>query len=197
MSSNTALSDPSAHAFWLASRGLGVVAMLLLSVAVGLGLTLGGRMATRPGAAAWLKTAHEAVTLTALGAIAGHGLLLLGDTYLHPSLAQIAVPFTLPSQPFWTGVGVIGAWLAALLGLSFYVRSWIGVATWKRLHRWTLLAYALSLAHTIGSGTDAHSTWLIGLLAASTGGVVALAARRVSTRGAGPRTASPLSSSAR
>ena len=58
-------------------------------------------------------------------------------------------------KQFWTGLGVIGAWLAAILGLSYYVRHWIGTSTWRKLHRWTLLAYLLALAHTIGSGTDA------------------------------------------
>ena len=56
-------------------------------------------------------------------AIAAHGLLLLGDSYLRPGLAGIALPFVMSNQPVWTGLGIIGGWLAAILGLSFYVRS--------------------------------------------------------------------------
>jgi sulfoxide reductase heme-binding subunit YedZ len=180
------LTDPGQHAFWIASRALGVVAMLVLSAAVGCGLALSGRMNGRPGAAAWLKTAHEALTLTALGAIAGHGLLLLGDPYLHPGLTGIAVPFALGSQPVWTATGIIGGWLTAVLGLSFYARHRIGVSTWRKLHRWTALAYVLCLAHTIGSGTDARSSWLLFLLAVTTLPVVAVAAKRISGRQNGP-----------
>jgi sulfoxide reductase heme-binding subunit YedZ len=55
--------------------------------------------------------------------------------------------------------------LAILFGLSFYVRRRIGVALWRRIHRWTILVFALGLAHTIGAGTDAQATWLIVLLA--------------------------------
>lgn len=36
---------------------------------------------------------------------------------------------------------------------------------WRWLHRWTLAVYALGIAHTLGSGTDARSTWLLALLA--------------------------------
>ena len=55
-----------------------------------------------------------------------HGLTLLGDPWLNPGLAGIAIPFTMAYKPLWTGLGIIGGWLAALLGLSFYFRRRIG-----------------------------------------------------------------------
>ena len=180
--SATSLSDPSQHAFWLASRALGIVAILLLSASVACGLALSGRMSERPGGAARLKTLHEALTLTALGAIAGHGLALLGDTYLSPGLSGIAVPFVLGFKQLWTALGVIGGWLAAILGLSYYARRWIGAKRWRKLHRWTLLAYVLAVAHTLGSGTDASSSWLLVLLAAVGLPALGLALRRVADR---------------
>jgi len=176
------LTDPSQHLFWLASRALGIVAIVVLSAAVGCGLALSGRMSGRPGGTARLKTLHEALTLTALGAIAGHGLLLLGDSYLAPGVGGIAVPFVLAFKQFWTGLGVIGGWLAAILGLSYYVRHWIGVTTWRKLHRWTLLAYVLAVVHTIGSGTDASSAWLLAILAAAGLPAIAIALKRVGER---------------
>jgi sulfoxide reductase heme-binding subunit YedZ len=179
------LTDPSQHVFWIASRAVGIVAIVLVSVAVTLGLLFSGRFSRRPGGAARMKTLHEAVTLTSLGAIALHGLLLLGDGYLRPGLAGIAVPFALHSQPVSTGLGIIGAWLAAILGLSYYARRWIGVATWRRLHRWTLLAYLLSVVHTLGAGTDAGSAWFLVLLAAVSAPPLALIAWRFGLLGDG------------
>jgi sulfoxide reductase heme-binding subunit YedZ len=179
MSNAGSLTDPTEHAFWLASRALGIVAMILISVAVAIGLSLSGRMSTRPGGAARLKTLHEAVTLTALAAIAGHGALLLGDTYLRPGLAGIALPFALRSQPVWTGIGIIGAWLAAILGLSYYARRWIGASAWRWMHRWTLLAYVMCLAHSIGSGTDSGSAWFLVLLAGTTAPVLVIGLGRL------------------
>ncbi len=190
------LIDPSPHFFWLASRALGIVAMLLVTASVACGLALSGKLAHRPGASAWLKTAHEALTLTSLGAIAGHGLLLLGDPYLHPGIAGISLPFALPTQSVWTGVGIIGAWMTALLGLSYYARRWIGIAAWRWLHRWTLLAYVLCLGHAIGSGTDARSTWLLALLGAVTLPVIVVGGFRL--RGAlGRQAANPVPAVAR
>lgn len=161
----TSPHDPSQHLFWLASRAFGVVAIVLVSLSVGVGLALAGRFGRRPGLPAQLKRAHESLALAGLIAIAIHGLLLLGDSYLRPGLAGITLPFALAHQPVWTGLGIIGGWLAAIVGLSFYVRRWIGVAVWRWLHRWTLAVYVLGIAHTLGSGTDARSTWLLALLA--------------------------------
>jgi methionine sulfoxide reductase heme-binding subunit len=174
----TSYTDPGQHLFWITSRALGIVALLLISASVGLGLGLSGRVSREPGVAGRLKHFHEALSLTALAAIAGHGLLLLGDSYLKPGLTGIALPFAMSHRPFWTGLGVIGGWLAAVLGLSFYVRRWIGTRTWRKLHRWTLAVYALGVLHTIGAGSDAGSLWLVAVLGATALPIVLLTAYR-------------------
>ena len=173
-----AYTDPTQHLFWIASRSFGIVAMLLMSISVAIGLAFSSRLGSRPGMPALLKTVHEACSLGALVAIAAHGLILLGDTYLNPGLTGIAVPFAIASHTFWNGVGIIGGYMAALLGLSFYARRWIGVNTWKRLHRWTVLAWALALAHSLGAGTDAGSAWFLILMALPIVAVIPLFLRR-------------------
>jgi sulfoxide reductase heme-binding subunit YedZ len=158
-------ADPTQQVFWLASRALGIVALILLSLSVSLGLAMSSRLLRRPGLPARLKRYHEASALVTLGLLAGHAGVLLLDGYLRPSLAGVTLPFALGYRPFWTGVGVIGGWLALILTMSFYVRRWIGVKTWRWLHRWTLAVYLLALAHVVGAGTDARSPWMLALLA--------------------------------
>lgn len=177
--------DPSTHLFWLGSRALGIVALLLVSLSVGVGLALSTRVGRRPGAAARFKVVHEAVALVSLVAIAGHGLLLLGDGFLHPTVAQIAVPFTMAVAPFWTGLGVLAGWLATAFTLSFYVRSRIGVKLWRRLHRWTVLVFLLGLAHALGTGSDAGTRWFPAMLLLAALPVVLLGGLRL-VRLAGP-----------
>jgi methionine sulfoxide reductase heme-binding subunit len=172
-------TDPGQHIFWIASRAFGVVALILAAVSVGLGLAMAMRSAKGPGAMAKLRQAHEATALTALIFIAAHGLALLGDTYLRPGLAGIAIPFVMSHRPLWTGLGVIGGWMAALLGLSFYVRRWVGPKLWRKLHRWTLLVYVLAVVHTLGAGTDAHSFWLLVILIATVAPLTVMAAVRL------------------
>ena len=170
--------DPSEHVFWLASRAAGVVALLLVSLSVGLGLALSGRITVRPGARAALRDLHQAVALSSLGAIAAHGGLLLGDAYLRPGLAGVLLPFQMQSQPVWTGIGILAGWLAMIVGLSFYVRRWITVGVWRWLHRWTLAVYVMALAHAFGSGTDAGAPWLLAIVALTALPIVFLATYR-------------------
>lgn len=171
-------AEVSQHLFWLSSRALGVTALVLVSLSVGLGLALASRVTRRPGLPARIKRLHEATALTALIAIAAHGLVLLGDSYLRPTLADLVLPFSMANQPLWTGAGIIGGWLAAILGLSFYVRRWVGSGLWRKMHRWTLAVYVLAVAHTFGSGTDAGSAWLLLILAATGLPIVFLATLR-------------------
>jgi len=195
----TAYTDPGQHLFWIASRALGVVALILVSVSVGLGLVIATRSAKGPGVLARVKQLHEATALVALLAIAGHGLALLGDSYLRPGLSGIAIPVLMPHRPVWTGLGIIAGWLAAILGLTFYVRRWIGPRLWRQLHRWTLAVYVLAVVHTLGAGTDAGSFWLLVLVIATVAPVAVLAAVRLlptddPPRGGRPRRRIPLPS---
>jgi methionine sulfoxide reductase heme-binding subunit len=161
----TSSTDPTHHLFWLSSRAFGVVALVLVSLSVSFGLALAGGVARRPGLPKRLKNVHESLALAGLIAIALHGLLLLGDSYLKPGLVGITVPFTLSVNPVWNGLGVIAGWMSAVIVGSFYVRRRIGVKVWRWLHRWTFAVYGLAVVHTLGSGTDAGSVWLLAIMA--------------------------------
>ena len=167
------------HAWWLASRASGVVALGLVTISVLLGLTMAGKLSRKPGAGRVLSAIHEQTAMTGLVAIAVHGLTLLGDPWLNPGPAGIAIPFTIAYKTFWVGLGITGGYLAALLGLSFYVRRRIGPRLWRRAHKATILVYALGVAHTLGAGTDASSPWLFWPVVASIPVVAGLFLARV------------------
>ncbi len=148
-----------AHGWWLASRASGLVALVLVTISVGLGLAMAGKVMRRPGLSKKLLAIHEHTALAGIVAIAVHGITLLGDPWLHPGISGVAVPFTLGFRPLFTGLGIVGGYLAALLGLSYYARRRIGPRLWRKAHRATVLVYLLGLVHAIGSGTDASAVW--------------------------------------
>jgi methionine sulfoxide reductase heme-binding subunit len=163
--------DPLDYPFWLASRSAGVVAYLLLSASVVLGLAMANRLVR-------VRVLHERVALLALGAVAAHGLLLLGDTWLHAGLSELLIPFTTGYRPLWTGLGICAAYGAAGLSLTYYVRRRLGARRWRKAHRFIPVAWALAAAHVIGAGTDVVSLWLQIILAATIAAVVALIVQR-------------------
>ena len=150
------MTDPTAYPWWLASRSAGIVAWVALSASVALGLL----MATRRLRGPFARKLHERVALLSLGAVAAHGLLLLPDPWLKPGVAGVLVPFASPYRPLWTGLGVLAAYLAAGLSLTYYARKRLGIRRWRTAHRFIPVAWAMAAAHVLGSGTDAGSLWL-------------------------------------
>lgn len=149
------------HLFWITSRAAGGAALLLASASasVALGLTMSSRRKTANKRD--LRTIHEALSLTTLAMVALHGLALLGDSYLNPGPAGIAVPFVSAYRPLWTGLGIVAGYGLAVLGLTYYVRDRIGAARWRRLHRLTAIFWLLAIGHTIGAGSDAAQVWFL------------------------------------
>ncbi len=142
--------DPGPHLFWITSRAAGIVALAAASVSVSLGLSMSLRLRGLPRID--LRVLHETLSLCALVAIGVHGVTLLGDGFLHPSLLDITVPFASGYKTLWTSMGIVSGWALALLGLSYYARARIGSARWRRLHRFTALAWLLGLGHSLGRG---------------------------------------------
>jgi sulfoxide reductase heme-binding subunit YedZ len=160
-------TDAGPHLFWITSRAAGTAALVLASLAVCLGLLMSTRLLKRFGGPD-LRIVHEALSLATLLAIAVHGFALLGDQFLHPSFADITVPFVSGFKTGWTTLGIVSGWALAALGLSYYTRARIGQDRWRSLHRFTALAWAMGLAHSLGEGTDAGQTWflvMIGIVA--------------------------------
>ncbi|HEX4188653.1 MAG TPA: ferric reductase-like transmembrane domain-containing protein [Solirubrobacteraceae bacterium] len=153
----------SPHLFWLVSRAAGIAALVLASLSVCAGLLMGGRLMKARGPD--LRSTHEALSLATIAALLVHGLTLVGDSYLHPTLADVALPFLSGYKTLWTTAGIVAFWAMAILGLSYYARARIGVQRWRRLHRFTALAWLLGLVHSLGEGTDAGQTWFLAMTA--------------------------------
>ena len=101
------------------------------------------------------------------------------------------MPFGLDYRPIWTGLGVIAGWMSVVLAVSYWLRDRIGRTRWAAIHRLTLGAYVLALAHVVGSGTDAMSRWLLAVLAAALVPVIPLLARRLARREPGRPAVAP------
>lgn len=159
------------HVFWITSRAAGITALLAASAAVTAGLLAPRRRG--------LRAVHEALSLATLIALAVHALALLGDGYLQPSLADVTIPFVSGYERLWMGLGIIAGWLFALLGLTYYVRGRIGVARWRKLHRYTAVAWVLGIVHALMMGTDVGTPWFLLAAALAVLPASALLARRL------------------
>ena len=88
----TIATSAAPHLFWITSRAAGIVSLVLSSLAVSFGLVMSLKMMRRRGPD--VLVLHEVLSLGALVALAIHGVALLGDQFLAPSVADIALPFS-------------------------------------------------------------------------------------------------------
>jgi len=148
------------QAFWFLSRSSALVAYLLLWLSMCLGLVITNKL-TR----LWLGgpvafDLHQHTSLLGVAFALFHGLILLGDRYLNPSLWQVLFPFgMLDYHPFWVGLGQMGFYLMAMVAFSFYVRKQISPHIWRSIHFLSFVSFAFALLHGIASGTDSAATW--------------------------------------
>ena len=174
------------HLFWLISRAAGFSALILASLAVSLGLLMSTKLLKRKGPD--LRVTHEILSLSTMVAIVIHAVALLGDKFLHPSIADIAIPFVSSYKSVWTTIGIVSGWSLILLGVSYYARRSIGVARWRKLHRFTALAWLLGLGHALGEGTDAGQAWFLAMIAIVAIPALGLLATRMLGSSPGPPT---------
>jgi len=179
-------TDPSTHLFWITSRAAGIVALVVASVAVSVGLLMSTRMAGKRLRGPDLRVLHEVLSLSTMVAIAVHGLSLIGDQYLRPSIIDVTVPFVGAYKTMWTSLGIIAGWGMIALGLSYYLRGRIGPQRWRTLHRFTALAWLLGIAHSLGEGTDAGQAWFLAMIGIVVVPALALLAYRLGRRPSSP-----------
>src|ERR1700759_5087488 len=106
VSANLTATAVGPHLYWLASRAAGNAALVLSSASVCVGLSSSLRLFK--GRAADLRVVHEALSLASIAALFVHVLTLLGDGFLHLSLAELTVPFVSGYETLWTTAGIVG-----------------------------------------------------------------------------------------
>jgi sulfoxide reductase heme-binding subunit YedZ len=171
-----------------------VAALLAMTLSTLLGLALANGLVDRRVKGATIAI-HEHLSLITLVGIGVHGAALLGDGYLHPSVGDVLVPGLIDYRPAAVATGIVAGYLAALIGVTFYLRERIKGHRWRALHRFSAVAYGLSVVHTLAAGTDAGASWLRYPLSGSIGVIVALLiARLLGTRSGSRRSSTPRSS---
>ena len=159
---------------WYFARSAGIVAYLLLSGSVLLGVLMAGRASfTWPKFA--VEEVHRFLAILTGVFIVLHGGSLLLDRVVPISLGQELVPFTSPYRPLAVGLGVCAMELVAAVGITNALRKRLPHPTWRRLHYLTLPAWLLASLHGVLAGTDAGDPWFAAI-AAGTFAAVAIAA---------------------
>jgi methionine sulfoxide reductase heme-binding subunit len=164
---------------WFATRGAGVVSLLLFTAVVVLGILA----VMRWQSTAWPRFLsvglHRNLALLSVVFLGLHIVTAIVDPFTSLGLVAAAIPFASSYRPFGVGLGVIAVDLFLALVVTSLLRDRIGQRTWRAVHWLAYASWPLALVHGVESGSDASTPWLIGLELVCVAAVLAASGWRI------------------
>jgi sulfoxide reductase heme-binding subunit YedZ len=177
MSAQLATAGPSVY--WYLTRSSGVVALLLLSGAIALGVIDARRWSTPDWPRFLVDSLHRNVALLAMVFLVLHILTSILDNFASISLLDALIPFVGSYRPFWLGLGAAAFDLLLAVTITSLLRQRMGYGAWRAVHWLTYASWPVALLHGLGTGSDIKTTWMLALTLACLAAVFAAVLGRV------------------
>jgi sulfoxide reductase heme-binding subunit YedZ len=159
---------------WYATRATGIVAMLLFTAVVALGTLVANRVGGTFIGRFEVNEVHRSLSMVAVVFLVIHIVTTVLDSFVSTGLISAVIPMTSTYKRIPVALGAVSFDLILAVWISSLLKLRMKNQTWRFIHWFSWLGYAISLVHGYLTGTDAHKG--IGmLLVAGCAGVVALA----------------------
>ena len=143
---------------WYAARSSGIVAYLLLSASVVVGILMAGRARfTWPRFA--VEDVHRFLGLLTGAFVGIHVFALFVDAYMPFSLTQLLVPGAASYRPFASALGVVALELLLALAITNRYRKRLSYGFWRKAHYLNFGLWILAFGHGLLDGTDTGAAW--------------------------------------
>jgi sulfoxide reductase heme-binding subunit YedZ len=139
---------------WYASRGTGVVALLLLTAVMLLGLlvTRQGRLPGLPRFA--VSGLHRNLSLVAAVFVVIHVLTAVLDGYVHIPITAAVVPLASSYERFWLGLGAVSLDLMLAAIVTSLLRRHLSRRAWRAVHLLAYLSWPVAWFHSVYASGD-------------------------------------------
>src|SRR4051794_36611129 len=144
-------------AVWYLMRSSGVVALLLLTVAFGLGIATSKRWRPSDARLHVTTTVHRNASLLAIVFLTVHVVTSVIDPDAQVGVVQSLLPF---GSDWSLATGVLSLDLLVAVAATSLGRRRLGYHAWRLVHWSAYAAWPLALAHGLGMGTDVGVWWL-------------------------------------
>jgi len=169
------------RALWYLTRSTGLVALVLLTASVVLGVVASVGWTTERWPRFLSQDVHRNLSLFCVGFVAIHVVTTVSDGYVPIGFVDAFIPFLTPYRPLYVGLGALGFDLLLAVLITSALRHKIGFASWRFVHWLAYLCFPIALFHSLGSGTDAPLPLVLLLDAVCAAAVVAVMAWRLVT----------------
>jgi Ferric reductase like transmembrane component len=165
---------------WYATRATGVVALVLLTATVVLGVAGTARFAA-PGLPRVVGAGlHRNLSLLVVGFVTVHVVTTVADSYTSIGLSSTVIPFNSDYRRLWLGLGTIAFDMLIAVTLTSLLRDRLSLRSWRAVHWLGYACWPVALWHGLGTGTDTRLPWLLALDALCVAAVAAAAWWRLS-----------------
>lgn len=151
---------------WYATRATGVVALVLLTVTVALGVAGASRLSSPHWPRVVTAGLHRNISLLVVLFVVVHVVTTLLDPFVPINPASVVVPFISSYRPLWVSLGAIAFDLILALIVTSLLRSRMPFGAWRAVHWLAYACWPIALWHGLGTGTDSKLPWLLLLDAA-------------------------------
>jgi methionine sulfoxide reductase heme-binding subunit len=148
---------------WYATRATGVVALLLLTMTVALGVAGSARYSSQQLPRMVSAGLHRNVSLLAVCVIVVHVVTTVLDPFAPIGFASAVIPFSSPYRPVWLSLGTVAFDMILALVLTSLFRPWLPYRLWRGVHWLAYACWPVALWHGLGTGTDSRLSWLLAL----------------------------------
>lgn len=171
---------------WYTTRASGAVSLVLLTAVVALGILTVARFEA-PGWPRFVTQGlHRSLALTSVVFVALHVVTAAVDPFTSLGWVAAVVPFGSYYRTLWLGLGTVSMELAAAVLVTSLLRRWIGYRRWRVVHWLAYASWPVAAIHSVGTGTDTRSLWMLVILAVCTVAVIAAVTLRVVMRSPDP-----------
>ena len=147
-------SIDSLQFWWYLTRAAGLMGYFLIWLSTAWGLVVSSKILDSILERTFTYDFHEYLSWLGLAFIGIHVVVLMADKYLPYTIWQVLIPFLSPYRPFWVGIRVIAFYLSLLVTITFYLKTKIGMAAFRKIHYLSLVAYLGATFHGLYAGTD-------------------------------------------
>lgn len=155
---------------WYLNRSTGFVILALFTITTVLGVLSTGGKAGRRVPSFVTQALHRNVALLAMALLIAHAVTAVVDSFVDIRWWQAIVPWWGSTYlPLWLGLGTLALDLFVVVSITSLLRARMNHTLWRGIHYLSYLAWAVSVAHGIGIGTDvkAAQPWAYAIVGAS------------------------------
>lgn len=169
----------SSPTFWYLTRATGVVALILLTAVVVLGVLNVTRFSSEHWPRFMTDGLHRQLSLLAMAFLGVHIITTLLDTYVTIGPLDAVIPFHSSYRPFWLGLGAVAFDLLLAVMVTSLLRARIGVRLWRSVHWLSYACWPLALVHGFATGADWRRSWMVAIDLVSLAAVLIAVATRL------------------